>query len=70
MGGNDLSMKGKVSQAWIYRCLTCSDKRVMESLGGRVTQGRATLWVREEGWSKTREGWKCRACKGRKARVA
>lgn len=60
---NDLTMRGKMSQAWVFRCADCDEKRVMESTGGKVTQGKAMIWVREEGWSKTKTGWKCPNCK-------
>jgi len=61
MSGNDTAMKGKASQAWVYRCVVeeCREKNVMESTSGTINKRQADRWVREEGWSETKDGWKC-----------
>lgn len=60
---NNETMRGKISQAWVFRCLSCHISRTIESTSGRVTQGLAIRWAREAGWSLTKKGWKCRECK-------
>lgn len=54
--------EGNVSQAWVFRCACCPTIRTMESMRGRCTIGWAKTWAREEGWSETKDGWKCKQC--------
>ena len=65
---NDRAMKGKTSQAYVFRCalLECWSKRVMESTRGRIALTQAEQWAREEGWSKKKAGWMCPGHTGKK----
>ena len=59
MASNDETMKGKVSQAWIFRCYLCTKHRSVESTIGRVNRLMAEKWIRDEKWSKRKDGWTC-----------
>ncbi|MEO6891209.1 MAG: hypothetical protein ABI324_19665 [Ktedonobacteraceae bacterium] len=63
MASNDIAMRGKHSQAWVFRCGRCSHSDTYESNTGRVNAVQATRWAREEGWSfKVNGGWICPRC--------
>ena len=65
---NNHTMKGKTSQAYVFRCALpeCWAKRVMESTRGRIALNQAAEWAREEGWSKKKAGWVCPGHTGKK----
>jgi len=60
--------RGRVSRAWVFYCLTCPATRMIEwdNIKRYLDKETAVEWVRNHGWSHTKQGWKCPVCKGKK----
>jgi hypothetical protein len=60
------SEPGKVSTVRRYRCASCEQTADQESASGYVSTDLANRWMREEGWSFTKDGWFCGLCKAKR----
>ena len=59
--------KGKISRAYVFRCLDCDYVASYEWTHTErfMLLSYAAHWARRDGWSKTKDGWKCSTCKAR-----
>ncbi len=57
--------RGKVSRAWVFRCLICFRSRMYEwqNTTHYLYLAKAEEWARRDNWSKTKDGWKCPFCR-------
>jgi hypothetical protein len=54
---------GKCVKAYILTCLYCRREAVYYSTNGKpVPQSLAERWARNDGWTKTKQGWAHKTC--------
>lgn len=60
--------QGKISRAYVFRCLDCGNTASYEwdYTERFLPLAQAKQWAKRDGWSHTKDGWKCKKHSRRK----